>query len=139
MGGEKGPYTELYLAESMKEIYSRFFGAVSLFQEPNGSGNIMIWKNNDNKTIRFDGHYGNYENRDCSNRISAYLGFPGFYMPGIEVESKDMFNYSLEKIECPTSELGIVDIVSELNRVLPNASITGQTVRDDFCSIQFRT
>lgn len=134
----KGPYKEIVSNVSMREVYSRFFGAVSDFQEVNGSGSVIIQKNDDGKTISFLGHYCNYENMDCAHRISSYLSFPGLYMPG-SGESGDMFQYSLEKIECPDSEFGIQGIMSVLTSRLPNARITGQTSRDDFCSVQFQT
>lgn len=135
---KKGSYTELVSDTSMRSIYSQFFGAVCRFQEINGSGSIRIKKNKDGETVQFFGQYCNYENMDCSSRLGFYLSFPGLYMPG-SGESGDLFQYSLEKVKCSDYEFGIQDILSELHNQLPHARITGQTSREDYCSVQFQT
>ncbi len=130
-----GPYSGLIANNPIGSLYSCFFGAVSSFQEINGTGNIMIRKNGDGKTIHLDAHYCNYEDRDCSNRIGAYLSFPGMFVTGCG----DSFSFVLEKVECSDCDFGLPGIMAELRRSLPYAHITGQTNRDDFCSVQFQT
>ena len=134
-----GPYSGNIANESICDIYTRFFKAVLRFQEPNGRGSVMIRKNDDDKTMHFDAHYCNYENMDCTRRIAEYLRFPGFFMPGIDPESLDSFHCTIEKIEYSNHDFGLSNIITSMKNVLPNAMITDQFVKNDFCSLQFQT
>lgn len=120
-------------------LYSRFFSAVNMMREPNGTGSIMVNRNAQDGTVKIHGHYCNYECLDCTNRIASYLSYPGFFIMGSDSEDRDNINFELDEVSCTDSEFGVQSISQALYSSLPNATITGQTNRDDFCSVQFKT
>ena len=125
--------------DSVSSLYSRFFSAVNQMREPNGTGNVMVNRNAQNGTVKIYGHYCNYECLDCSHRIASYLSYPGFSVMGSDAEDRDNVHFELDEVSCTDSEFGVQTITQALYSSLPNVSITGQTSRDDFCSVQFKT
>ena len=107
--------------------------------QPNGTGSIMVNRNAQDGTVKIHGHYCNYECLDCTNRIASYLSYPGFFIMGSDSEDRDNINFELDEVSCTDSEFGVQSISQALYSSLPNAIITGQTNRADFCSVQFKT
>ena len=117
-------------------LYVRFFSAVNLFKEPSGRGSIALSKGANGNEVKIVGDYCNYECRDCSSRISNFLGSGyGFRMLG----ENDHFWFEIVNMQCLPSDFGASLMVQELKKIIPTATITGKHERDDFCSIQFST
>ena len=122
----------------LAEHYLRFLYAVAVIQDINGQGSIRIKRSENGSTLQLSCHYCNYSCISCRH-VLTQDGALRFSELQIDPGDEDSISYIHEAIPFEEWEFGLPYLMHEPNTALPSVSITGQTVRNDFISVQFRT
>lgn len=125
-------------AARLNEHYQRFLNAVAEIQDINGRGCIIIQREVNGTVLNLMCDYCNYSCMSCRSKL---MQSGALYYPELTINrgDEDSITYQKDAVPFEVWEFSCPYLLKTISSVLPTARITGQTVRDNFISVQFQT